>query len=383
MTSRRHLLIVDPTPFAGGSKTATENMLRLLDKEGTRITVLSADRESWSWVRVRKLRLFEPTWLAQREQGPLYVARHAVIAMQILLLRLLCGRIDLVLGASGPGVDLAIYLTKPLLRYKIVQLIHGPVAYSRIIGRCLASADQVHYLESCRQSVLAALSKTNTTTVQLEAPRFQNFRNGISAHQWPAACQYDRPVIFWAASLLKWKGLETLLDALRSIPDDRRPETHICYIRPKSTSLPVSEAPLSLSSVYWHESPGKLDALRAGANIFVSTSTREPFGLSILEAMAAGHCIVIPADGAFWDKVLDDGIDCIKYQPGNAQDLATKLDLLSRNLSCVTSTGRNAARRAEDYRADLCYAAIKTTIENIADKPIPTNKSRAETEVGQ
>ncbi|MCP3870942.1 MAG: glycosyltransferase family 4 protein [Gammaproteobacteria bacterium] len=381
MSARRHLLVIDPTAFAGGSKVATENILRLLDLENIRITVLSADKHSWSWPHLKRLHLVEPGWLARQEQGVPYFLRHAIIALQLVLLRLLHGRFDVALGASGPGVDLALYLAKPLLGYRIVQLVHGPVAYSRTIGRCLRTAEQVHYLESARDTLLSALSTVSHTRPHLEPPRFQILQNGLPQHAWPSTCQTEHPVVFWAASLLKWKGLDTLLDALNRLHAEKRPQTHICYIRPAATTLPISEAPVDIRNIHWHEAPGDLDRLRASANIFVSTSNKEPFGLSILEAMAAGHCVLIPKDGAFWDRTLQDGIDCVKYRPDDAADLSGKLRVLSDDMNRVRAMGRSARRQAVLYRAETRYASIKSTLENLSTRQALRAPSQVDTEV--
>ncbi len=329
MTARTHLLVIDPTAFPGGSKTATENILRLLDPERVRITVLSADHDSWQLNTLKRMRLRQPAMLSSRIRGLGYFLRHALIAIQVLWTRLRQGRIHTALGASGPGVDLALYLARPLLGYRLLQLIHGPVAHSRTLGRCLRGADAVHYLESSCNSMAEAMRCVSKSSVEPAFKRFQIMRNGLPEQQWPSRCQTDRPVLFWAASLLKWKGLELLVDALERIDNCQRPETHICYIRPQDTQLDISPAPQTLHKVHWYEQPEDLDRLRAAASIFVSTSKREPFGLSILEAMAAGHCVLLPADGAYWDHVLEDGVHCVKYRPGDAQDLADKLITLS------------------------------------------------------
>jgi len=365
MNSYHHLLVIDPTAYSGGSKVASGNILRLLNKEQVRVTVLTADPDSWR--EFRRLQLFQPKWLAWQEQGLLYFLRHLFIAVNIMILRLRFGQIDIALGASGPGVDLALYLIKPVLRFQLVQLIHGPVATSRTIGRCLRIANEVHYLESSKKSLLSALTKVRAKSQKKIPGHFHCLQNGLPLHTWPSRCQHKQPVIFWAASLLKWKGLQTLLDALQYINPEVRPETHICYIQPKQTPLPISRAPLSITGVHWHENPRQLDTLRSGANIFVSTSRNEPFGLSILEAMAAGHCVVIPADGAYWDCILKNGIDCIKYPPDDAKDLASKLLCLSRDMERIRTLGMAAAKVALGYQAQTQYARIKNTLEGITN----------------
>ena len=98
--------------------------------------------------------------------------------------------------------------------------------------------------------------------------------------------------------------------------------------------------------------------------IFVSTSMNEPFGLSILEAMAAGLCVVLPADGAWWDQHLIDGVDCIKYQPNDPDDLARALMELNTRPDLVTRLGGNARLHAiSQYNAMDTYQGVIKQIE--------------------
>lgn len=369
MKHKRHLLVIDPTAFSGGSKIATESILRLLDNSKIRITVLSADPDSWHWPQLKRVRLYEPKWLARKEQGIAYFLRHLFIALNLLVLRLRLGRFDIGLGASGPGVDLALYLLKPFMGLKVVQLIHGPVASSNTIARCLLSAEHVFYLQSSRDSLVNNLACTGKGALKTLPAHFQSMQNGLSKQHWPTSCQRQKPAVFWAASLLKWKGLETLLSALHKLPPESRPTTHICYIKAKDTQLPSSQIPENMEQVSCYENPANLDQIRASANIFVSTSKNEPFGLSILEALAAGHCVLIPADGAYWDRTLTDNINCIKYQADNSNDLMQKLIQLNNDLQQVIQIGQQAAKVAAHYRAESRYEGIKTRIEKMADCP--------------
>lgn len=380
MKYRKHLLILDPTSFPGGSKVATATLLNTLNPDKIRVTVVSTDPLSWRNTKYKCLRLYQPKFLSEREHGLLYFARHIYIALALILAQLRVGKIDIALGASGPGVDLALYLLKRLFSFQLVQMIHGPVATSRTIGRCLRAADQVHYLESSKSSLLAALSFGQAINKRNLPINYHLLKNGLDPAAWPRTCQTNKPVIFWAASLLKWKGLETLLDAVRGMATENRPKTHICYIRPKDCSLPVSQAPIAIDGIRWHENPEHLDQLRSSANIFVSTSHQEPFGLSILEAMAAGHCVLIPNDGAYWDRTLSDDLNCIKYNTGDTRDLSFKLTALSHDMPRVIRLGRAASNTALGYSASSQFALQKSWLE---DGKNPTAGSSSTSPNGQ
>lgn len=371
-----HLIVIDPTAFPGGSKVATENILRLLDSERFNITVLTADTSSWHLPQFRRVHLYQPKWLARQEQGIRYFLLHIVIAVNLILTRLRFGKVDLAIGASGPGVDLALYLVKSLLAFNIIQLVHGPVACSRTIARCLIRADEVHYLESSRDSLIATLSRITGQPQDIMSANFHIMQNGLPQYAWPSTCQTLYPAIFWAASLLKWKGLETLLTALHKIKPSIRPATHICYIKPQQTQLSISQAPIQLEHVYWYDNPVNLDQIRSSTNIFVSTSCNEPFGLSILEAMAAGLCILIPADGSYWDRTLKHNVDCIKYCPSDTSELKNKLVMLSQNMQQVAEIGRRAAVIALNYQAEKQYANIKKSILILSKNPATANICR-------
>lgn len=358
MKRLKHIVILDPIPFAGGSKVSTKHILSQLESKPVRISILTSDPDTWAKTQAYVKTLYMPKQLEKTEQGLSYFARHFLIALQLLWLRLFVGRMDTALAASGPGVDLGLYLARFLLGYRLLQMVHGPVARSRTIGRCLLSADEVYYLDSTRDSLNHAISATGSLEDVSAFPQFQTFRNGLPKAFWPTRCQYDYAVLFWAASLLKWKGLDTLTKALSHMTPSERPETHICFIRPKQTNLAVSNAPQCITKVFWHEAPEQLDAIRAHSNIFVSTSTKEPFGLSILEAMAAGMCVIIPSDGAYWDTQLTDGENCLKYLPDDEADLARTLAKAQQNMQSLKELGEEAFQIARQYRAELCFSAI-------------------------
>lgn len=361
----RHMVVIDPIAYCGGSKIATDNLLASLGSEQLTVTIITNDKSSWSLRGYQFATLIELPILADKEQGVSYFLRYLVLAISIIAARWQYGKIDVALGASGPGVDLSLYLLQFLLGYSIIQLVHGPVACSNTIARCLVRAKCIFYLKSTLPSIKCCLQKLlsqQQIATFVNGDRFLELNNGLSDASWPSQCQYRAPKIMWAASLLKWKGLDLFIQAMATIAEEQRPNTEICFIRPQSTKQQISHAPIQLNNITWHEKPPHLDSIRANCNIFVSTSIKEPFGLSILEAMAAGHCIVIPDDNAYWAQQLQHDVSCIKYQQGNAFDLANKLTELGDNIGQIKKIGRNAQAIASRYRATQQYAPAQRVV---------------------
>ncbi|WP_375754007.1 glycosyltransferase family 4 protein [Vibrio sp. HN007] len=390
-----HKLIFDPVPFSGGSKIAVREMLALCNPDNVKFTVLTNNPASWSDKdtkdRLTVMSYSLPELIQTRVGGLGYWFK------QLLLLLIICythiklslrgQKPSAILGISGPGVDLSIYLFKYLFNCKIIQLVQGPVAPSRSIGYCLTRADEVFYLSSSKPSIIAALhthfnSSLSATTAkeithfQVSCSRYVAFDNGLNKQRWPTPCEYLETNVFWAASLLKWKGLDILLEASRIVRENVKLQYQICYIKPESTNAEVSLTPIDEEGFHWFEKPGNLDEIRSRCSIFVSTSKNEPFGLSILESLAAGLCVVIPADNAYWDQKLVNSENCIKYQPENPSSLADALCQLAFNPRTIERVGQSGRKIAQRYEASISYRHIVESLEETTSEVIsPVNRS--------
>ena len=365
--TNRHIVVIDPIAFTGGSKVATNHLLSSLQQPRPNITVITKDPTSWSRYDYRVIKLFEWSFFANIEQGIYYFIRHWMLGLSLIYVRLRYGKIDIAIGASGPGVDLSLYLMQFFLRYQIIQLIHGPVANSRTIARCLLRANHVFYLKSSLPSIQLSLLKLlgpPQIKKHLNSDVFNQLNNSLPEANWPTQCQYHVAKVLWAASLLTWKGLDFFVQTMQAMPEKDRLSTEICYIIPQETDQPTSKAPIKLNKLQWHQQPQQLDAIRATCNIFVSTSTSEPFGLSILEAMAAGHCVVIPSDNSYWDQVLCHDVNCVKYRANNQTDLINQLSKLKNDLQRIKRIGSNAQHIATQYRGSQLAESFKIIIIN-------------------
>lgn len=362
----KKILVVDAIGFQGGSKIATQQILNELPKSNIFI-VLTRDASSWQESNVKTIKLRETNYLAKQENGFLYYLRHLSISIQIIIAVIRIGQCNCLLGASGPGVDMSIYITKIMtklfLRLTIIQLIHGPIATSKSIYHGLLLADIVGYLPNIKQSITDCLmhhTHSEKKEAYFEKPNIVPMHNGLASRYWPSKIQSHVKTanILWAASLLKWKRLDLFTDAVNRLQKKSHFYTHVCYIKPKSCALEQCQVPQANSTQKVYEQPKNLDSIRSGCNIFVSTSYQEPFGLSILEAMAAGLCVVIPADGAYWDSVLTDGINCVKYLPEDSHDLSKKLTYLIDHIHIAHKIGETSYHLAKDYRAGKTYLPL-------------------------
>lgn len=377
-----HGLVYDPIPYAGGSKIATAEMLIAANEikedsqnvesipQSLTFTVLTSDLDSW--VPLKKqldIKIIPlPSWaFLTQPQGYRYWFAQVCLAFLLMVTLIRIPKVSYFIGASGPGIDMALYVLNMIVHKPVIQLIHGPVAPSRSIGYCLTSAQKVYYLESTFLSISSALTRyysrqNNSTNAQskssdaLTSTRFKSFVNGLSDSRWPTLTRHHSTDVFWAASLLKWKGLETLVDVVENM--DAPWKTRICYIQPKNTNLGVSQLPNPTDNIHLYHAPANLDEIRAQSGIFVSTSINEPFGLSVLESLAAGLCVVIPEDGAYWDLALQHGVDCLKYNPKDSKSLHHVLRTLTKNRALRDSLSKGSLAIASQYRAKHCYLEI-------------------------
>lgn len=369
--TKQAILAIDAIAFQGGSKIATQQLLNELPASVS-IYILTRDSTSWTNDRIKTIKLWELNFLAKKEHGAFYYLRHLCISLQIVVTLLRIPYINGIMGTSGPGVDLSIYiahlLLKPFLylsqrQLSIIQLIHGPIASSRSIYYCLKKSDVLAYLPSTKTSISACL--TMHSSIQEMKKYFVStnvlpMNNGLSNNIWPSATKssFESAHILWAASLLKWKQLDLFISSTKNIPKDMNFCSHICYIKPISCNLEQCAQPITSTKQKVYEQPKNLDEIRSHCNIFVSTSLSEPFGLSILEAMAAGLCVVIPADNAYWDTVLTDGVHCIKYKPNDADDLSKKLKSLINNMHTAKKIGYTGSLLSKNYQASTTYQSI-------------------------
>ena len=157
-------------------------------------------------------------------------------------------------------------------------------------------------------------------------------------------------VLIFTGRLVPHKGVDGIVRALASLPDD----VHLIVVGrgPRLSDLlglarrlGVEERSHFLPSVTDEELPAYLRA--ADLFVFPSVNRLEGFGLAVAEAMACGLPVVI-ADMPGVREVIDPGREGLLVEPFLGADLAARLRELLDDPARRRQMGEAARRRAEE-----------------------------------
>jgi len=163
-----------------------------------------------------------------------------------------------------------------------------------------------------------------------------------------------RTVLLYAGRVSFEKKVDTLLEAF-SIVEDKFPSSFLVIVGsgPHLHTLKTMAHDLRLKNVAFTGFVDQKilgDAYRS-ADIFVSASDTETFGLTFIEAMHQG----VPAIGVNRlgaKDVIDDGVCGLLAEPGAAASLAIAIERLLGSKSMRTQMGRMAKRKAARFTID-------------------------------
>jgi len=160
------------------------------------------------------------------------------------------------------------------------------------------------------------------------------------------------PVILYVGRLGREKKVEILIDAaplilkeypgstFRVVGSGVQEELYRSMVRRKGLNG-------NFRFDHYLELPDLVDAYR-GCDIFVIPSDTETQGLVALEAMACAKPVV-GADAGGLRDVITNGVDGLKFRPGNAEDLARCVLNLLGDKNLRERMGASARRKAEQF----------------------------------
>lgn len=256
--------------------------------------------------------------------------------------------IEIVHAHAARDYHLAALAVKLAARGRLVITRHTLFPMKRINRLVLSGASRVIAVseavaESIRQSGVIESSKITVIHNGIDVDRFAQSPNNRS-----------RIVVGTVGHLAPIKGHDVFIRAAALVSADR-PDVHFVVIgEDKSASMDHRRslekliAELGVDNVV--DMPGWRDDINAALSsltLFVSAARSEPFGLAIVEAMAAGLPIIATrSEGAL--EILEDGVTGKLISTDDPGALAAAINDLLANPSECSRLGRNAERVARD-----------------------------------
>jgi glycogen synthase len=358
-------------PKVGGVEEVTRQLARELRRRAHEVAVLTnrwqgvGSRDEVEGVEVRRVRLPLPG-----VAGRVRFALAAPVAAATFLASVRRFGPNVVhVVAAGPAV---VYLAalRRLVGAPIVLTSQGEVGIAphRIfqrsralrwgLQRLLADAAAV---TACSRFVLEELRSEFDVTAPAEV-----VPNGFDPSELEVAPADEPRYVFAAGRLVEQKGFDVLLHAFAS--GGKGLQLLIAGEGRERGRLEGLTRELGLEGrVRWLGVAGRerLAALINGAEAVAVPSRQEPFGVILLEAMAAGRPTVASRVGGI-PEFAEDGVTTLLVPPEDPGALAEALARLTADAELRNRLGENGKERAADYawtRIADRYAAVYLRVQ--------------------
>jgi len=348
--------VVDTSPGPGGAVTSILALEESLRECGLRTVVIARVPSAFRTLapNLEVIDLGADDLSAVR--GRAYAAREAERARRLLRL---CRKLrpSVLLANNTPPVNLAAYVVAPLLGVPLAQYVRSPFHCSRLASACVARANRIF---TVGQGAARCVAASNV--------EFSPVQEGLRDDAWPTLRRADSHHWLWCSALVGWKGLPLALEAYRRAAlRETLPPLEVCFARTDGMHPDAAAVPPTIpDGVILHELPPDLDAIRARCQVYLHTAlVPEPFGRSILEAMAAGLCPIVPDHGES-APLVDPGRTGLDYQACDADALAVRLVELARRPERARLLGDAASEAARNYRASRVFGPVADQLLQLA-----------------
>lgn len=388
--TRGSILFAHPSDEAYGADRVFLMSVRAAMADGRRVSVLLPDDTPPGWLTEQLLEIGVPV-----KRGPLAPARRRYLGIRSLprffrnlvlaarFIRREAGAVDAtVIYVNTSALLVAAFVGRPGMA-RLVWHIHELVTRPRHMAwlfRCtpVLSADRV-----------IAISETvrrHVTPAGLGRHKVIRVYNGLDILPYRSVARRSpsHPRVAFVGRLNRWKGYEVFLEAIAQVAGEFPAVRFEFFGAP-----PVGEewrAPALVREIerqgltssanvmgFHHDIPRLLSSVDV---LVVPSLWPEPFGLALLEGMAAGCAVVASSHGAA-SELLEDGRSGLLVPPGDSTALAGRLRILLRDASLRRRLGAKAQARASHFSEEAFVAGIQSILSTF-DRPAATTPTGPE-----
>lgn len=263
-----------------------------------------------------------------------------------------CGLVHVHMTAA----ELAAAVVKPARRYRLVTTRHFASRRGSSVGMRVLGPALRHGLDrqiSISQFVADSIGEPSTVIhngvpTPVIKPAAVRDRTVAVMQRHEREKQTDVALRAWAAGSIRHKGWGMVITGRGSLTDD---------LKRLAASLGVSD---SVTFAGFVDDPR---ALLRSAGIFLATAPAEPFGLSVVEAMAHGLPVVASAGGAHLETL--DGTARL-FPVGDVEACARELEVVALDKALSAKLGAEAAvRQRELFSLDRHVDALIDLYEDV------------------
>lgn len=217
----------------------------------------------------------------------------------------------------------------------------------RQVTRAMKLADRIIAVSrASKRAIVPPLSEEEVVVIP----------NGIDTEQFSPrvkpSLNLDGKIVLACGRLVAVKGFDLLIMAAKKVLAEH-PSVKFVIVgsgRERRNLVELSrKLGVEKNVVFLGEVPReKLPSIFASSYLVVVPSRKEAASRIILEAMASGKPVVASRTGGL-QEFLSDGTWGLFFEPGNHEDLGTKISLLLSDEKMAKEMGRRGRREAEKY----------------------------------
>jgi len=256
------------------------------------------------------------------------------------------------------GSPAAMLAGKPAVWYQ-----HGVPSRSSLADRAInvLPADGILTVSKKGQARQEALWPSRKTRLVYPGVDLDRFRSAsvpdLRAVRRSVGIGPDVPLVGVVARLQRWKGIHLLIEALPHV-HTAFPETIALVVGgPHFSELDYGSELLELAGqlgvsdkVVFTGLRRDVPALLSVMDVVAHPAYDEPFGISVVEAMAMGRPVVASDTGGPLE-IIEDGESGVLFRTGDAIALADGIKRVLIDRKAAAAMGQNARQRAEAFSA--------------------------------
>lgn len=348
---------------AGGGELVCLSLIRVLRKAGNRVTLVTVDKTDWSYLR----KIFGEIAFPDREFYLLcsmpktyFIMLHSVLLLTFYFAELFFSRLlrkgDLLISTCGEKINSIadiVYVNGIPLRCASFLFDVGikRKCYGRLYDLLLRVIDRFN------SSLVIANSKFNKRVI----------RRCMNRDAW---------VVYPPVNIQKFMHAEKGRDRENTVVAVSRflPEQNLDYIPKLAKSVQNSNfliiGPSGATSkrtlgelnemiakfavkdqvkIVTNQPLSRLLEALSTAKVFLRTQPCDPFGMAVVEAMAAGCVPVVPKTGGPWFDILDQEQGKYGYAYSNLKEAAEEINTLMNDERLRIEISRRAVERAKFF----------------------------------